>query len=258
MAAGKRKPPKNQGAKKGLRNGKLPTKRSINLILIDENKINPVLAALGIIIIIVLAVLFSKFMVVDRLAEMNVAQARAESARRRVEEASAMLENYDEIQNNYAHYTLDGMTQAELNLVDRVSILELVGTILPAGETNLVPEEFETRVVELIRARNEGEESVPDMPAFLSQLYGLFRRVVPTGYIVSSWSASGNMLSVSIRGTSLERLNRLARKMELESIVNSVAITTANKSDTRITDDAVQAQFIVYLQKAVEKEASEK
>lgn len=255
MAAEKRKPPKNQRAEKGIRS-KWPTKRSINLILIDENKISPIKAALGIIVIVALAAVFSKFMVVDRLNEMFTAQTKAEAARRRVMEAEAMLENYDEIQNNYAHYTYDDMTASEMNLVNRVSILELVGTILPAGETNLVPEEFEKRVVELIRARCDGEESVADMPVFLTQLYELFRRVVPTGYIVNSWSASDNILSVSIRGTSLERLNRLARKMELEDIVNSVAITTANKRDTRITDDAVQAQFIVYLQKAVAKEAS--
>ena len=47
--------------------GKLPTKRSINLVLVDENKINPLTAILGVLLIVVLAGAFSKFLVIDRL-----------------------------------------------------------------------------------------------------------------------------------------------------------------------------------------------
>ena len=56
MAAKKTKPVQAKG--KGVLKGKMPTKRSINLVLVDENKINPLTAILGILLILVLAVVF--------------------------------------------------------------------------------------------------------------------------------------------------------------------------------------------------------
>ena len=75
MAAEKKKKPK-QGGKKGLR-GRVPSKRTINLVLIDEDKINPLHAVLGILIILVLAGLFSKYLVADRLIAMNASAGKA-------------------------------------------------------------------------------------------------------------------------------------------------------------------------------------
>ena len=75
MAAAKGKPLSGARSKKGI-GGRMPTKRSINLVVVDENKINPIKAVLGILLILVLAAAFGKFLVYDRLAEVNHAQAR--------------------------------------------------------------------------------------------------------------------------------------------------------------------------------------
>ena len=48
MAAKKTKP--NQGKGKSVLKGRMPTKRTINLVLVDENKINPLMAILGILL----------------------------------------------------------------------------------------------------------------------------------------------------------------------------------------------------------------
>ena len=53
-----------------LGRGKMPSKRTINLAQIGVERIDPKLAAAGIILIILAAALFSKFLVVDRLMAM--------------------------------------------------------------------------------------------------------------------------------------------------------------------------------------------
>lgn len=256
MAAKKQKPAGNAGAKKGIRRG-MPTKRSINLVLGDETKVSIPKLILGILFIIVAAVLFSKFLVIDRLNAMNEANSRVDMIQKDVERTEELLSQFGDVEETYAHYTYAGMTKQEQNLVDRVKVLELVGTILPAGETALNPQEFEARLVELIRDMHEGKENVPDMASFIMQLRELFLRIVPTGYTVTSWSVNANLLTVEIRGTSLQRLNRLARQLERESIVDSCAITTANKSEVKDSEEVVHARFIVYLQKPVEEVAQQ-
>lgn len=254
--AAKKKQPARKSVKKGIRS-RMPTKRSINLILIDENKVSLPKAILGIIVIVALAAVFSKFMVIDRLQEMSEASGRVAGIKGDIAAAESQLSQYGDVESVYAHYTLADMTPQELGMVDRVRVLELVGTILPAGETALNPREFEARVVDLIRETHRGSESVPDREAFSRELRELMLRVVPTGYTVNSWNVGNNLLTVSIKGTSLERLNRLARQLERESIVNTCAITTASKSEQKADSEVVQGQFVVYLQQPVDEPEGE-
>lgn len=135
MAAIKKKEPAKgkRPPKKGL-HGRMPVKRSINLVLIDENKINPLKALPGIILIVALAVLFSKYMVADRLIEMSKAQGEASRMASTLRTTTEALDGFEGIEDTYAHMTYAGMTGEELGRVNRVSILQLVSTILPQGE----------------------------------------------------------------------------------------------------------------------------
>ena len=112
MAAKKTKP--NKG--KSVLKGRIPTKRTINLVLVDENKINPLMAILGILLIVVLAGAFSKFLVIDRMNAMSRAQARVTQLQHDLDSTMDALDNIGDIGETYAHYTLEGMTAAELNL----------------------------------------------------------------------------------------------------------------------------------------------
>ena len=247
MAAGKKKPAKGKKTRVKGR-GRIPTKRSINLILIDEKRINPFKAALGVLLITALAVVFSKYMVLDRLNEMSAAANRASEARMKLQEAESQLEGFGEIEDTYAHYTYAGMTQAELDLVDRNKILDLVSTILPGGDTMLNPQEFVNRVIALIEQYAAGGENAPTQEEFAKALGQLIRRIIPRGYRVHSCSVDGTRLSISISGSSLERLNKLARQLEKSPIVDSCAIINASKSKQVKSEQAVAANLIVYLQ----------
>ena len=253
MAAKKRRPPRDKGAKKALR-GKLPVKRSINLVLVDENKISLPKAILGVVLIVLLAGLFGKYMVVDRLMEMSQSASRAAQARADLARAETMLKSFGEIEGDYAHYTYDGMTAAELGLVDRIRVLKLMRTMLPSGETTLDIAEFVPRMRALIQSQIRDDENALDPEDFNREFWNLIKRIVPLGYSVQSWSVTENLLSIEVQAVSLERLNRLARELEQQPIVDSCAITTANKRGKKETSNIVAARLLVYLRQPPETE----
>ena len=129
MAAAKSKAAKG---KKGFR-GRLPSKKSINLMVVDEKKISIPKAILGVLVIAALAVAFAKFLVIDRLEAVDKAEAKANQLRETLKSTYAALENYEGVEDEFAHYTYKGMTAEELGLVDRTLILDLVRRMLPPG-----------------------------------------------------------------------------------------------------------------------------
>ena len=245
MAAKKIKPAKGKGVLKG----KLPTKRSINLVLVDENKINPLTAILGILLIIVLAGVFSKFLVIDRLDAMSQAQGRVTRLQGDLDSAMDALDNIGDIGETYAHYTLEGMTAAELNQVDRVLVLALVDSILPVVEEGPSEEEIAGILKSMFRDAPATGNDALDTSRQRARL-DLLEQLVPVPeYVVNRWSLTDNLLTLEINGQTLERLNELRRQIEKSPIVDSCAIMTANKDARRNAQEGVWARFIVYLQR---------
>ena len=245
MAAKKIKPAKGKGVLKG----KLPTKRSINLVLVDENKINPLTAILGILLIVVLAGVFSKFLVIDRLDAMSRAQGRVTQLQNDLDSAMDALDNIGDIGETYAHYTLEGMTAAELNQVDRVLVLALVDSILPVVEEGPSEEEIAGILKSMFRDAPATGNDALDTARQRARL-DLLEQLVPVPeYIVNRWSLTDNLLTLEVNGQTLERLNELRRQIEKSPIVDSCAIMTANKDACRNAQEGVWARFIVYLQR---------
>ena len=245
MAAKKIKPAKGKGVLKG----KLPTKRSINLVLVDENKINPLTAILGILLIVVLAGVFSKFLVIDRLDAMAQAQGRVTQLQDDLDSAMDALDNIGDIGETYAHYTLEGMTAAELNQVDRVLVLALVDSILPVVEEGPSEEEIAGILKSMFRDAPATGNDALDTARQRARL-DLLEQLVPVPeYIVNRWSLTDNLLTLEVNGQTLERLNELRRQIEKSPIVDSCAIMTANKDARRNAQEGVWARFIVYLQR---------
>lgn len=135
MAAAKVRSDANKPGKKALR-GRMPVKRSINLVLINENKINLMKAIPSALLIVALAFAFSKFLVVDRLNSMSVAAQKVSVLQREVDALTDSIQSYGNVEEVYAHLTYDGMTKEELGLVDRTLILEMLGAQLPAEDVS--------------------------------------------------------------------------------------------------------------------------
>ena len=253
MAASKVRPTKAAGAKKSLR-GRMPVKRSINMVLVDEDKINIWKAIPGILLILVLAALFSKYLVADRLLAMSQASARTTQLQKHLDEAMEAVESFGEVEDTYAHYTLAGMTSEELSLVDRTQVLELVKTLLPRRDYPALMAAFRQRfddVMALYGTMRPGDETFAERRAALTTSF------MPREDTVQTWSVSGNLLTVEMTSESLQKLNLKARQLEQERIVDSCTITTANKDGRQNSGEDVRARFIVYLIQPPEEEVAE-
>lgn len=120
----------NAGAKRALRRSQIPTKRSINLAVVGEKHVRYGLAVPGVLLIIVAAALFSKFLVFDRLAEVAAAQHEVVVLQNRLDAGYEELAGFDDLNELYAHYTYSGMTAEELRRTDRVEVLSLIERVI--------------------------------------------------------------------------------------------------------------------------------
>ena len=121
--------------KKGVFQKSMPVKKTINLVLVNENKVSIPKAFLGILLIILLAGTFSKFLVVDRLAAMSAAAGAAAERKNTLEKIQNSLKDFEGIQDTYAHYTYADMTQEEMSLVDRDRVLGMIKAVVPRNNT---------------------------------------------------------------------------------------------------------------------------
>ena len=117
--------------------GKMPTKTSINLVPQKERflskKSNVVKLALG----IVLAVLLFVLLVVKPVVQLATANSRVTSLRQQLDEANKSIDKLGNIEEEYAHYTTEGMTDEELSRVDRTQVMDLVyKTVIKSGMVN--------------------------------------------------------------------------------------------------------------------------
>ncbi len=245
----------------GKYHGRLPSKNTINLVLNDDRKLDWRKAIPAILLIIVLAIAFAKFLVLDRLNEVDKAAALVAALRDQLDSMEDQIESIGEIEDIYAHYTIDGMTKAELGLVDRVDIMNLVRRVQIAN-ASMSTSEFSQRLStagEVMRQAQDNSPSWSDIGSFirnsLSELMGLRREANREN---TTWSVTGNVLTVNVSGLSLQTLNDVAQMLEQNPIVDSCVLTTANKTSRTDVENRVSGRYIVYLKQPSEPEATAK
>ena len=246
MAAAKKGPVKGKRPPKKALRGRMPVKRSINLMLIDENRISPVKATLGIIVIVALAALFSKFMVADRLAMMSSASGKANQLKDTLDQTMEAIERYEGVEDSYAHLTYAGMTQEEMSRVDRVRVLELVADILPDNETaktwsvtgNIMTVEITGRTLEELNelARRVEESPIVDSCVITTAKKDELKALEPA----SRSTGSGNL------SEALER-----RRIAVEGGLVDTMLSALTGKGIQPTEE-VQARFTVYLKQPTE------
>ena len=117
-------PGQNKGKK--IIRGKMPQKRSINLAPIGVERIDPTKALAGSFAVFLAAVLFSKFLVADRLAAVYRESMEVSRLRTQLEQEYEKVASFGSIADEYAHYTYSGMTEEELSLVNRADVIHMI------------------------------------------------------------------------------------------------------------------------------------
>ena len=201
---------KNKKALSGglKRRGQVPTKRYINLAMPKNKPIKLGLAIPAVVLILVAAGLFSKFLVIDRLAEVAAAQRQVAELQNRLDAGYEELADYDDLSILYAHYTFSGMTAEELQRTDRVEVLSLI------------------------------------------------ERIILPQAGVTSWSLTGNELTVNMTGSTLQEINLIVQQLEADELVNFCTVTTAATNESRqtynrVTDTEVVDEYTVVTARVV-------
>lgn len=251
------------GSAKGKRatkvpRGRLPVKRTINLVLLNENRISLAKAIPLILLIVLASVAFGKYLVYDRINDSMRAESRVNQLRSDLEEATELSRSFGEVESVYAHYTIEGMTSDELQQVDRVEVLKLVRKVL-LSNAKLSTAEFNQRLTTTSDVMKTIQASTPGVFNLGSFIRSSISELASLNQGMSSeattWNLSENILTINITGKSLETMNDVTKMLEQEPIVDTCVITTANKTDNERIEDRVSARFIIYLKQPEEVSA---
>lgn len=181
-------------------------KKQINLALAGQKKKHYFVAIPAIGAIVVAAGVIGKVAVADRLVKMSEAQSAASELQKQVDDITAYIDSFGDLQETYAHYTYQGLNADELSYLNRPEVLQLMKNVI-------------------------------------------FPKVT-----VSSWSVSGNQLTLPVTGENLSDINSLVQELEQVPIVDycnvMTAVTDSNSTDENgnpVSSDTVTGQIIVYL-----------
>lgn len=181
-------------------------KKQINLALAGQQKKHYFVAIPAIGAIVVAAGVIGKVAVADRLVKMSEAQSAASELQKQVDDITAYIDSFGDLQETYAHYTYQGLNADELSYLNRPEVLQLMKNVI-------------------------------------------FPKVT-----VSSWSVSGNQLTLPVTGENLSDINSLVQELEQVPIVDycnvMTAVTDSSSTDENgnpVSSDTVTGQIIVYL-----------
>ena len=183
------------------RTAKVP-KKQINLALAGQKKKHYWVAVPAIGGIVMVAGVIGKVAVADRLVQMSEAQSAVSQMQQQVDDITAYIDSFGDLQETYAHYTYQGLTGDELSFLNRPEVLKLMTDII-------------------------------------------FPKVM-----VSSWSVSGNQLSLPVTGENLSDINSLVQELEQEPIVDYCNVMTAvtdGNTEAEAATDKVTGQIVIYL-----------
>lgn len=183
------------------RTAKAP-KKQINLAFAGQKKKHYWVAVPAIGCIVMVAGVIGKVAVADRLVQMSEAQSAVSQMQQQVDDITAYIDSFGDLQETYAHYTYQGLTGDELSFLNRPEVLKLMTDII-------------------------------------------FPKVM-----VSSWSVSGNQLSLPVTGENLSDINSLVQELEQEPIVDYCNVMTAvtdGNTEAEAAADKVTGQIVIYL-----------
>ena len=109
---------------------RMPVKQTINLVGVGAKPIKAYVALPAILLIIAAAALLSKFAVVDRFMAVSAAESQVVALRAELSAANQKLAGFGELNEKYAHYTYSGMTQEELNRIERSEVISLIQRVV--------------------------------------------------------------------------------------------------------------------------------
>lgn len=184
-----------------------PSKTTLNLCMKEKSpwrpgRVVPTFTALALAV-----VLFGKFAVADRLAQVSREQQVLAGLAAQVQALEEATADYDAVLEEYGRYSVGWMTDEEKAAVDRVDLLDLI------------------------------EQELMSAAA------------------VQQFSVTGNVLSVSLAGVTLEDTSRIVQRLYTWPEVQSVSVYTASTQQQKAAEEAAVSMVVTLAQAAEGSEA---
>ncbi len=146
--------------------GAYPSKVTMNLAMKERTPFSPAKLLPPLLILTVLAGLFGKFAVADRLAAVDRAGTELSALRQQQAALEQSTAGFDELSRQYARYATGWMTEDEQAAVPRTEMLELVESeLMPGGQVRRLSASGNILSVEL------GGVTLEDTARFVQKLY---------------------------------------------------------------------------------------
>ena len=118
------------GKKKGGRPTELPQKNSINLAQGVSGTQNRTMTLIAFGAAVIVIAILCKLLVIDVLAGAMASNGQVSRMESQVQELVAANEDYDQVSKEYSRYVVTGLTDDELQQVDRQQVIDLVRSYL--------------------------------------------------------------------------------------------------------------------------------
>ncbi len=115
-----------QIGKKGKGKAGYPNKQYINILDGMKSDENRTLEILFFIVFLIALAAFTKFGVIDKIAQMSAAEAAYNDMQRQITELKEQNADYEEVKKDYSHYGMGYLDDSEILLVDREDVLDLL------------------------------------------------------------------------------------------------------------------------------------
>ena len=115
-----------KGSLKGSKGSQYPSKTSINLAMADDSTQFTPRTAVMLVLVLLFAVVFCKFAVIDVMGAASQAESRVSAAQAQLSALQAANADYNEVQAAYDKIGVSGLSADERALADRGDVIELI------------------------------------------------------------------------------------------------------------------------------------
>ena len=170
-----------------------PSKTTLNLAMKEKSQFAPGKLIPLLLVLAVLAGLFGKFAVADRLAKVDRAQAELSALQQQKSSLEAATADFEELSEKYARYSTGWMTEDEQAAVTRTEMLSLVeNELMPGSQLRRVSASGNILSVEL------GRVTLEDASRIVQNLYQRPDVTNVAIYTASTKDEPGSQATVSL------------------------------------------------------------
>ena len=162
----------------------MPSKKTMNFARRQSN-FNPKKVIPIILVIIIVAVAFAKFAIMDPMDKKAAAYADLSSKKIELATVNAKLADYDALSHEYGRYSYGWMNETEISLVSRIDALNLV------------------------------------------------EKQIANKAVVKNMAVNNNVLTLNIKGITLQEASDMVAKLEKNDLVESAAVYNATASEAK-------------------------